>query len=173
MGIADSQVTAIGRQEKVRVHFGEGGKGRVIDWSKGAKGAIHEVGNGRGLHHGQLSTQDSGCIVAHSYVVTQYGQVYWLAGVNCVCVWGGGGGGGEGGRGREREREREGEGEGREDREREGGIGRGREREREGRGRERGEGEGGRGREGRGREGRGREGREGKQEGRRGRREKP
>ena len=163
MGIADSQVTAIGRQEKVRVHFGEGGKGRVIDWSKGAKGAIHEVGNGRGLHHGQLSTQDSGCIVAHSYVVTQYGQVYWLAGVNCVCV---SGGGGEGGRGRERERE--GEGEGREDRERERGIGRGREREREGRGRERGEGEGGRGREGRGREGR-----EGKQEGRRGRREKP
>ena len=163
MGIADSQVTAIGRQEKVRVHFGEGGKGRVIDWSKGAKGAIHEVGNGRGLHHGQLSTQDSGCIVAHSYVVTQYGQVYWLAGVNCVCVSGGGG------RGREREGEGEGgEGEGREDRERERGIGRGREREREGRGRERGEGEGGRGREGRGREGR-----EGKQEGRRGRREKP
>ena len=52
MGITDTQVTAIGGEKEVRVHLGQGGKRRVVDWSKGAEGTVHEIGDRSGLEHG-------------------------------------------------------------------------------------------------------------------------
>ena len=52
VGITDTQVTAIGGEKEVRVHLGQGGKRRVVDWSKGAEGTVHEIGDRGGLEHG-------------------------------------------------------------------------------------------------------------------------
>lgn len=83
VSIADPQITSIGGNQEIRVHLREGGKGRVIHRGKGAKWPIHEVGDRGGLHHGQLSTQHSGSIVAHTNVVAQCSKIHWFARINC------------------------------------------------------------------------------------------
>ena len=50
--ITDTQVTAIGGEKQVRVHLGQSGKRGVIDRSKGAEWAVHEIGDRGGLEHG-------------------------------------------------------------------------------------------------------------------------
>ncbi len=55
VGIADPHLTPIGGEQEVRVHLGEVGKGGVIDRCERTKRAIHEVGDGRGFHHGHHS----------------------------------------------------------------------------------------------------------------------
>ena len=54
VGVADADVAAVGGEEEVRVHLAEGGEGGVVDGGKGAERSVHEVGDGRGLGHGQL-----------------------------------------------------------------------------------------------------------------------
>ena len=75
MCITNTQLAAIALKEKVRVHLCECGEARVISWSKGAEWSVHEVGNGRGTHQRQLGLQNRGCIVPHTDIVTESGQV--------------------------------------------------------------------------------------------------
>ena len=69
-------------EQQIRVHFGQSCKCRIVSRGKTAKRAVHEVGDGSGLEHWELGTEDCGCIVPSPHPLTQSGQVEWLTGVN-------------------------------------------------------------------------------------------